>query len=53
LARLSSNTTQLIDPAATHDINFDDPDLIVKGIRIVLSKVHDHDAKQKQVLAGD
>jgi pimeloyl-ACP methyl ester carboxylesterase len=53
LARLSSNTTQLIDPAATHDINFDDPDLIVKGIRIVLSKVRDHDAKEKQVLAGD
>lgn len=26
LALLSSNTTQLIDPAATHDINFDDPD---------------------------
>jgi hypothetical protein len=53
LARLSSNTTQLIDPVATHDINFDDLDLIVKGIRIVLSKVRDHDAKEKQVLAGD
>jgi pimeloyl-ACP methyl ester carboxylesterase len=53
LARLSSNTTQLIDPAATHDINFDDPDLIVKGIRIALSKVRDHDAREKQVRAGN
>jgi pimeloyl-ACP methyl ester carboxylesterase len=53
LAQLSSNTTQLIDPAATHDINFDDPDLIVKGIRIALSKVRDRDAKEKRVRAGN
>ena len=53
LALLSSNTTQLIDPTATHDINFDDPDLIVKGIRIALSKVRDHDAQEKQVRADN
>ena len=53
LTRLSSNSTQLIDTAATHDINFDDPDLIVKGIRIALSKVRERDAQEKQVHAGN
>jgi pimeloyl-ACP methyl ester carboxylesterase len=53
LALLSSNTTQLIDPTATHDINLDDPDLIVKGIRIALSKVRGDDAQEKQVRADN
>jgi len=53
LALLSSNTTQLIDPTATHDINFDDPDLIVKGIHIALSKVRNHDAQAKQLRADN
>jgi pimeloyl-ACP methyl ester carboxylesterase len=53
LTRLSSNSTQLINPTATHDINFDDPDLIVKGIRIALSMVRDHDAQEKQLRVGN
>ena len=53
LTRLSSDSAQLVDPTATHDINFDDPDLIVKGIPIALSKVRDHDAQEKQVQRGN
>ena len=52
LARLSPNSTQLIDPTATHDINFDDSDLIIKGVRIALSKVRDHDEREKKARAG-
>ena len=52
LARLSSNSTQLIDPTATHDINFDDPDIIIKGVRIALSKARDHDRHRLAVFPG-
>lgn len=53
LARLSSNTSQLIDPTATHDINFDDPEIIIKGVRVALSKVRDHDAQEKRARAAN
>jgi pimeloyl-ACP methyl ester carboxylesterase len=52
LARLSSNSTQLIDSRATHDINFDNPDIIIKGVRIALSKVRYHNAREKQKRLG-